>query len=196
MRPRTIAVLIQSEARELSTLPAVVKLGNALPWGLHQGPWRGLTRANRALRAASVDGAERLVHESPGSLTILDVAADGRVLINREDERMAMVGVPPGGASERELSWFDDAGVASLSRDGHTLLFGDRFGIYLRPTDGSPAAKLGGAGGWADELSPDGRLVLTTSQSGDQVVLVPTGPGRSTTSMTSTRFFRSLQPMA
>jgi len=43
--PGTIAVLIQSEARELSTLPAVVKLGNAVP-GAGLTPHRRLSVQN------------------------------------------------------------------------------------------------------------------------------------------------------
>jgi WD40 repeat protein len=134
-------------------------------------------RSKRALRAVRLDGRERLVHESPGSLTLWDAAPDGRVLLTRDDERMAVVGVPPGAASERDLSWFDSAGLAALSRDGRLLLFGDRFGIYLRRTDGSLPTKLGSAQGYPDDLSPDGSLVLATSPSADALFLVPTGPG-------------------
>ena len=134
--------------------------------------------ANRALRAVDLAGRERVVHEAPGSLTIWDVAPDGRVLLTREDERMAVVGVPPGGMSERDLSWFDSAGLASLSSDGGVLLFGDRFGMYMRPTNGSPAVKLGAAAGYPDDLSPDGTLVLATSESTNELSLIPTGPGQ------------------
>jgi tRNA A-37 threonylcarbamoyl transferase component Bud32 len=136
------------------------------------------SRANRALRAVDLAGRERLVHEAPGSLVIWDAAADGRVLLTREDEHMAVVGVPPGGASERDLSWFDSAGLASLSADGRMLLFGDRFGMYLRPTSGAPALKLGAAAGYPDDLSPDGSLVLATSPSTHELSLIPTGPGQ------------------
>ena len=87
------------------------------------------TRSNRSLRALRLDGRQRLVLESAGSLTIRDTADDGRVLLTREDERTAVVGVPPGGTSERDLSWFDNAGLAAVSDDGRMLLFGDRFGI-------------------------------------------------------------------
>ena len=90
---------------------------------------------------------------------------------------MAVVGVPPGEASERDLSWFDTAGLAALSSDGGTLLFGDRFGMYVRPTNGSPAVKLGAAEGYPDDLSPDGKLVLATSLSTDQLSLIPYGAG-------------------
>src|SRR5262249_53843980 len=91
--------------------------------------------------------------------------------------------VPPGETSERDLSWFDTPGLAALSADGRTLLFGDRFGIYLRPTNGDPAMRvprLFGAfeGAWADDLSPDGNWVLATTRNLDHMILVPTKAGR------------------
>ncbi len=136
-------------------------------------------RANRALRAVDLDGKERLVAESPGSLTLWDAAPDGRVLLTRDDERRSLIGVPPGETTERDLSAFDDAGLAALSADGRLLLFGDRFGVYLRPTDGSPPVKLGFKDVFADDLSPDGRLVLATSASTNQLIVLPTGAGEA-----------------
>jgi len=135
------------------------------------------TRSNRALRALRLDGRERLVLDAAGSLTIRDVAADGRILLTRDDERTAVVGIAPGGTSERDLSWFDNAGLAALSDDGRTLLFGDRFGIYLRDTGGGPAARLGSVEGYPDDLSPDGTVVLATTLTSDGLFLVPTGAG-------------------
>ncbi len=134
-------------------------------------------RANRALRAVRLDGRERLVHEGPGSLTLWDAAPDGRVLITRDDERVVVVGQPPGATREIDLSWFDRGGLGALSSDGRLLVLGDRFGIYLRDTDGSPATKLGSAEGFPDDLSPDGSLVLATTLSLAGLFLVPTGPG-------------------
>jgi WD40 repeat protein len=136
------------------------------------------TRANRALRAVDMSGKERLVAASAGSLTLWDAAPDGRVLLTRDDERRSLVGVPPGETTERELSAFDDAGLAALSRDGRLLLFADRFGVYLRPTDGSPPLKLGVKDVFVDDLSPDGRFVLATSSSTNQLIILPTGAGQ------------------
>ncbi len=135
------------------------------------------TRSNRSLRALRLDGRQRQVLESAGSLTIRDTADDGRVLLTREDERTAVVGVPPGGTVERDLSWFDNAGLAALSADGRRLLFGDRFGIYLRDTDGTAATKLGAVEGFPDDLEPDGKSVLVTKLTADGLFLAPTGPG-------------------
>ncbi|HUE90041.1 MAG TPA: protein kinase [Vicinamibacterales bacterium] len=135
----------------------------------------GSLRTNRALRAVDLDGAQRIVLESPGSLTLWDVTSDGRALLTRDDERDALVGLPPGAASERDLSWFDESGVAEISADGRWLLFGDRSGVYLRATDGSPPTYLGE--GFADDLSPDATLVLVTTQGGRQLMVLPRGPG-------------------
>jgi Tol biopolymer transport system component len=136
----------------------------------------GAARANRALRAVTLSGRQRLVLEAPGSLTLWDIAADGRVLLTRDEERRAVRGVAPGEAAERDLSWFDDSGVASISRDGRLILCGDRFGIYLRGTDGSDAISLL-KDGYADDLSPDNRWALATADGQQTLVLIPTGAG-------------------
>ena len=135
-------------------------------------------RANRRLFALGTDGRERLVYAGPGSLTIRDVAEDGRALLTRDEDRTVVVGVPPGGSVERDLSWFDDAGLAALSKDGGRILFGDRFGIYIRGTDGSDATKLSSITGYPDDLSPDGTTVLATTLASDGVFLAPIGPGQ------------------
>ena len=158
-----------SSARGLAWLPS----GDEI-WFAAGGP-----TTNRALRAVNLDREQRVILEAPGSLTIWDIAADGRVLLTRDEERRALIGVPAGESTERELSWFDNAGLADLSADGRWLLFGDRFGIYLRATDGSPPVHLGLKDGFADDLSPDGKTILATTQSGRQLLLVPAGAGDS-----------------
>jgi hypothetical protein len=141
----------------------------------------GVERTSRALRAVSLEGKQRMVLEAPASLTLWDVAPDGRALISRDDERRAVVGVPPGETAERDLSWFDEAGLAHLSADGSVLLFGDRLGIYVRKTDRSPPTRLGLKDGFADDLSPDKQKVLATVDSSRRLVIVPTGPGENET---------------
>jgi eukaryotic-like serine/threonine-protein kinase len=136
----------------------------------------GAVRSNRALRAVNLERRERVVLEAPGSLTLWDIAADGRVLLGREEERRAVVAVPPGETAERDLSWFDDSGLSDISDDGRFVLCGDRSGVYLRATDGSPPIRLLNEG-FADDLSPDGKTVLATIESGRTLVLVPRGAG-------------------
>jgi serine/threonine protein kinase len=137
----------------------------------------GASRTNRALRAVGLDHRERLILEVPASLTVWDIALDGRVLLTRDDERSALLGVPPGQTGERDLSWFDSSGLSDLSEDGRTLLFADRFGVYTRATDGSPPVRLGVNAGFGDGFSPDGQRVLVTTASGNQLVVLPAGLG-------------------
>jgi Tol biopolymer transport system component len=137
----------------------------------------GGAASNRSLRAVSLSGTQRLMLEAPGALTLWDVARDGRLLLTRDDERQSIVGQAPGDTAERELSWFDNSAIADLSADGRWLLFGDRFGIYMRSTDGGSASRVANEG-FADDLSPDGRTILITSETRRQVSLIPTGPGK------------------
>jgi hypothetical protein len=140
----------------------------------------GTSRANRALRAVDLKQRERLILQTPASLTLWDVALDGRVLLTRDEERSALVGVPPGETAERDLSWFDNSGLADLSDDGAKLLFNDRFGVYTCRTDGSPPIFLGLSDGFGDDFSPDGTQVLATTASGNQLLILPAGPGEPT----------------
>jgi dipeptidyl aminopeptidase/acylaminoacyl peptidase len=135
------------------------------------------TGSTRALRAVDLNKKQRVLLEAPGSLTVWDIAADGRVLVTRDEERRAILGVPPGQTVERDLSWFDNSSVANLSADGRWLLFVDRNGIYLRATDGSAPIHLGIKEGFADDISPDAKTVLATTRTARQLQLLPTGPG-------------------
>jgi eukaryotic-like serine/threonine-protein kinase len=137
------------------------------------GEWRD----NRALRAVTLRGRQRVIYNPPASLTLWDIARDGRVLFTRDDERKAIVGVPPGETAVRDLSWQDRSGIADLSRDGRWLLFGDRGGIFLRRTDGSSLIHLGFAGGFADTISPDGKRVVATNNARNRLLILRAGIG-------------------
>ena len=136
----------------------------------------GAARSNRAVRAVTLDRKERIVLDAPGSLTLWDVAADGRVLISRDDERRAVVFARAGESVERDLSWFDDSGLAGLSNDGKYLLGGDRGFVFLRATAGAAPVQLLKEG-LADDISPDGKAVLATIEEGHALMIVPIGVG-------------------
>jgi Tol biopolymer transport system component len=140
-----------------------------------------------ALWAVSLTGKRRLVARFPGAVTLNDISPDGRVLLTLAQWHASLLVQAPGETGERDLSWFDAAQPAALSRDGGTLLFTDRGGAgspqdlrntasYLRRTDGSPAVRLGE--GTAQALSPDGKWALSLVHgSPPKLVLLPTGPG-------------------
>jgi serine/threonine protein kinase/dipeptidyl aminopeptidase/acylaminoacyl peptidase len=141
----------------------------------------GESRSGRAIRAVDLRGRERVVLPVPGSVTLWDVSPDGRVLLTRDDERSVLVGVIPGESRERDLSWFDNAGLGDISEDGKWVLFADRFGLYARGTDGSSPKYLGLRDGFGDDFSPDGRSVLATTAGGRDLVILPFGPGEPVT---------------
>src|SRR5208337_1926048 len=144
---------------------------------------------DRALYAVTLSGRERLVARMPGSLMLLDIWKDGRVLLTRSSWRRELTGLSADG-HERDLSWLDYSFPADLSADGHTLLFDEEgegggtytksgnfdYAVYMRGSDGSPAVRLGE--GTAVALSPDGKWVIAEPQGTPaQLVLLPTGAG-------------------
>jgi eukaryotic-like serine/threonine-protein kinase len=137
----------------------------------------------RALRAVDLRGGARVVAHAPGRLRLFDISGDGRVLLSRDDLRLEAHGIGAGDTTERNLSWLDWSLARDISSDGTRLLiteYGEAAagmpGIYLRPTDGSPAAWLGSGSGMA--LSPDGQRVLSISNG--RLSLLPVGAGEVT----------------
>ena len=142
------------------------------------------TGNNRALRAVTLSGRERLLARGAGTLELFDTAPGGRALATVSDFRLGILGLPPGESKERDLSWLDWSLIRDMSPDGRTILFdetgegtGEKYGVYLRRTDGSAAVRLGD--GSAMSLSPDGKwaLAVTVGSAPHQLVIYPTGAG-------------------
>jgi eukaryotic-like serine/threonine-protein kinase len=160
-------------------------------WGLAWSPsgreiWFTASEreAARSLMAVTLDGRTRVVARVPLRMTLHDISQDGRrVLFTNDLLRRSTLGVPPGEALERDLSWLDYSNAKDLSPDGRTLLFsedgeagGPTYSVYLRGTDGSPAVRLGD--GKATSLSPDGKWALAVRVQPPQALqMLPTGAG-------------------
>ena len=175
---------------DLSGKKKTLSTGWETAWGLGWSPkgteiWFSSTRLGygRYLSAVNLSGKERLLAREPGTLTLQDVARDGRVLLTRDVPRVGMVGMTVGNSKERDLSWMDWSAPKDLSSDGRTLLFtesgeagGENYASYLRQTDGSPAVRLGN--GKAFAISPDKKWVVGgLPQAPVQLFLLPTGAG-------------------
>jgi eukaryotic-like serine/threonine-protein kinase len=177
---------------DLSGKKKTLSTGWETAWGCGWSPngneiWFSSTRLGygRYLSAVTLAGKERLLAREPGTLTLQDIAKDGRVLITRDVPRVGMVGMTAGSAKERDLSWLDWSAPKDLSPDGKKLLFtesgeagGENYSSYLRGTDGSPAIRLGD--GLSFALSPDGKWALSgVPRPPVQFSLLPTGAGES-----------------
>jgi Tol biopolymer transport system component/tRNA A-37 threonylcarbamoyl transferase component Bud32 len=127
----------------------------------------------------------RLALPSPGTLTLQDVARDGRWLVTRDDQPNRIFVHPPGSTVLRDLSWLDWSVSPLVSGDGELFAFtdesiqaGPRYAVMIRKTDGSPVVRLGD--GHVRAISRDKRWVvgvlLTIPQ---QFMLYPTGAGEA-----------------
>jgi eukaryotic-like serine/threonine-protein kinase len=143
------------------------------------------TGFSRSLRGVNLSGQMRDLLSAPGTLTLHDVGAGGRALISRDALRAGAIGLAPGEAKERDLSWQDWTVPTDISDDGKTLLFieageagGGDYAVFTRSTTGTSAVRLGEGSAFA--LSPDGNFVLVLRQNfaKPDFVLLPTGVGQ------------------
>jgi DNA-binding winged helix-turn-helix (wHTH) protein/Tol biopolymer transport system component len=141
----------------------------------------------RALYATDLSGKVRVVAAFPGTLTLCDISASGRVLISRDQLHAMMTGLGDRAAKEQDLSWFDYTTVEGISADGRVVLFdetgqggGAHHAVYIRRANAPGAIRVGEGFGMA--ISPDGNLVVTKPD-GDQTTLnlVPLTPGQPRT---------------
>jgi eukaryotic-like serine/threonine-protein kinase len=158
-------------------------------WGLAWAPggrevWftAGRTADTRDILAVDLSGRQRLVYRSPGVLGLLDISADGRVLLHRTTDRWGVMVRGPGDTSERDLSVFDHSDLGGLSADGRTLFVSEKGGptspraaIYLRRPEGGDPVRL--AEGFGADLSPDGKSVLVKGDNPPRLTEIPVGPG-------------------
>jgi len=139
------------------------------------------------IHAVSLSGKQRTVYCGTSPTIMHDITASGRTLISADGSRVAMAMVQHGSAEERDLSWLDNPYGPQLSRDGSMFSFTDQSGqagngyeVYVRKTDGSPAVHIGG-GGFASDISPDGKwvLIVLPGDPAGRVQIVPVGAGQA-----------------
>ena len=135
----------------------------------------------------NVDGEPNLRRLFPSftSSEMMDVAADGRVLINHAESHISIRVLRPGDSTERELPWLSLPLPRAMSADGQWLLFTDEsasaglnYAVAWRKTDGSPPVRLGE--GDAVALSPDAKWAIAwvPSPAPGHYMAYPTGPGQ------------------
>ncbi|HKD16946.1 MAG TPA: protein kinase [Thermoanaerobaculia bacterium] len=141
------------------------------------------TGIQREIFAVDPSGRLRLVRTMQGTPALLDLAASS-ALVTEDDYRSGTFVFLQGQNDPKDLGWFDWTSDRGLTPDGQQFLFdesgeggGPNGSVYLRPTDGSAAVRLGD--GTAQALSPDGTYALTRTTSEPQhFVVVPVKAGQ------------------
>jgi hypothetical protein len=178
------SVRLVDRAGQARTLASGFSSLDGLAWGPRGDEiWFAGARSGglRSLVAVDLEGHERAVYAAPATLTLHDVARDGRVLVTETVPRYGLIVRAAGRAQETDMSWFDGSEAADLSADGRHLLFSEtrdagRNATYERDTDCSPAVRLGD--GKAAALSPDGAWAAAIAvEPPRRVTLFPVGPG-------------------
>jgi hypothetical protein len=157
-------ISIVDRDKTVTTLTKEFASLRGLAWSSDREVWFAAAdndKSNRALRAVTLKGKERVVFEAPGALTLWDLWSDGRVLLTLDEERRAVMALAPGESVPQDVSWLDKSGLAAISQDGRWLLCGDRNWVFLRATDGSQLRLLL-QGASADDLASDGETLLAT----------------------------------
>ena len=116
-------------------------------------------------------------------MVLYDVAADGRLLIVRNDFRYSMRALLPGQTTERELQWLDFPQNGMLSADRRLMAFtdlsqnaGPNYAVAVRDMVTDKVVRLGEGFSWGP--SPDGRWVGAGIPSTNEIYLYPTGAGQ------------------
>ncbi|MGA9449505.1 MAG: hypothetical protein WBV26_23915, partial [Candidatus Sulfotelmatobacter sp.] len=79
---------------------------------------------DRELYGVSLAGKQRTILAAPQSIRLLDIGADGRVLLSVERQEAEIVGIDPAsGKQRRGLEWFDASLMGDILPDGNAIVF-------------------------------------------------------------------------
>jgi serine/threonine protein kinase/Tol biopolymer transport system component len=143
-------------------------------------------QTERRLYGVSLSGKLREILTTPQPIRILDIAADGRVLLSTEEFRTEITGIDPATGKERRgLEWFNGSVIGDILPDGKAILSlewggpaGPYYLVLYRKLDGSAPVVLGPGAG--PKFSPDGTTAAARVLSQPpQVALHPIGTGES-----------------
>ena len=147
--------------------------------------WFTATRSGgtRALYGVTLAGRERVLYRSPTTLTLQDVARDGRVLLTAGEPRQEVHGLLAGSDAPQPLSTFDWATTPSISDDGSVVVYAESgegsvtYGVYLRRSLSAAPVRLGD--GAFPSQSHDVKWVSALSRERDALWVLPVGAGEA-----------------
>jgi len=136
------------------------------------------------LRELSLRGSSRTLARFDGLVRLMDISADGGVLLTRDEYRSRVFAGTIGEAGGVDLSWFDSTNNGDFAPDASAVLLtelgdggGARYSTYLRKVDGSPAVRIGE--GLGVSIAPDGKAALSiVPGTPPSLTLLPAGAGQ------------------
>ena len=184
---RWAPIVIDIDTKKAHVSPPIWEFASGIGWS--PGNAELWISANETIEPRSIwgyrieDSRLRSVLRIPSNVDLLDVTADGRVLMTRVSTQSRARYVGPD-RKEIDLTWSGLSLVTTLSYDGTKVLFevvgeGARpdATVYLRDIGQPEPVALGG--GVSSDLSPDlGWVATTTVTAPEKVVLLPTGAGQ------------------
>jgi Tol biopolymer transport system component len=194
------AVVVLDVSGSKETLTEVFSEALGLAWSPEGDVWFTAVDAaegagsvsNQSLYSVTRSGKLRRRAAIAGTMTLRDIASDGRLLVTRDTGRAEIWTKAPGETQEREMTWLEWSNAGSITPDGKLITFtaasgslrrraGEKsdsgYHVYIRRTDGSPPVRLGP--GQQPILSRDGKWVLVGLEySNDpKIAVYPTGAG-------------------
>jgi eukaryotic-like serine/threonine-protein kinase len=141
---------------------------------------------DRSLYEVTLSGKIRKASTAPAGMRVLDIAADGRMLISSDEVRSEIGAIDPLTKKETKgLEWFDGTGLSDVRPDG-TAFLGFEWGgpsgplymtIYRKLSESAPTHLGDGGGG---KISPDGTMVASeVFTRPPYIALYPLGTGES-----------------
>ena len=175
--------VVADRAGQLTRLARDLGTARGLAWG--PGDRELWTSMNSQITAFDLKGGQRTLYRDPRSVTLLDVAADGRALVTADQRRTGLNGRLEGDTAERDLTWFDYSVARDLTPDGKSLLFfeasdvaGPEYSVGLWRAGETGSIKIGE--GHATSLSADGKAALAIILAGRVGFrILPTGVGEA-----------------
>jgi serine/threonine protein kinase/Tol biopolymer transport system component len=180
---RGTVMIIRSTGEKVAASP-LYESAQGLAWSASGGEvWSTSPLESGAVHALDLSGKTRQPLAMPGRLHLLDIAANGQLLVAQGIARRGIVVAVNQGKSLRDLSWLDFTFLRAFSPDGKMILFEEEgsstanYTVFTRPVDGSPAVPIGE--GYGCQFSPDGKWVLAVkpTEPVPEVWLYPLGPG-------------------
>jgi DNA-binding winged helix-turn-helix (wHTH) protein len=178
------AIRVVDKRGNPATLAAGWANASGLAWRNRDEIWFTAARDNapRSVWSVRKNGALRAIGQTPGTLTLRDIAVDGRVLLSVESRRLEMSGEMAGESHERDFSLTDWSRVQQLSPDGSLLLFdesgegtGWRPVTYVRKTRTGEIVRL--RGGLAQGFDASGSSAFVLSEDRARLWRIPVAGG-------------------